>query len=178
MRSKLALVALLGAAILAIAIPVPGEAQAQGFRREWGRGPFAVCSDDFARLCPGVRPGGGRILACLNANAERLSQRCFQSLAERGLAFAAVLRLCRPDFERLCAGVPGGMGRALLCLSDNRDRLSQGCGDALSAHGFGNDEDGVNVPPPPDPPPPGARPPPGPPPAPRDKPPGPPWPRP
>lgn len=113
-----------------------GDAAAQGLRRIQARGLAASCASDYFRLCPGIVPGGGRIVVCLNSQAEKLSQPCFQALAERGLAFAAALRLCRPDFERVCPGVPTGMGRALGCLIDNKDRISPGCLDALAAHGF------------------------------------------
>ncbi|WP_246155543.1 cysteine rich repeat-containing protein [Rhabdaerophilum calidifontis] len=35
-----------------------------------------ACRGDVARFCPDVRPGGGRIAACLRANAAELSQGC------------------------------------------------------------------------------------------------------
>lgn len=129
---------ILSAAVLALLVLAAGGvavAEAQGFRR----GIIASCAEDTFRLCPGVRPGGGRIIVCLNSQAERLSPACFQALAERGLAFAAALRLCRPDYERLCPGVPPGMGRALGCLLDNRAKVSAPCSEALSAHGFADD---------------------------------------
>ena len=120
------------AAGLTFAEPAP----AQGLRYVQMQEAIAACRADYFRLCPGVRPGAGRVLVCLNAQAEKLSQPCFQALAERGLAFAAALRLCRPDFERLCPNVRPGMGRALVCLLDHAEQLSQGCRATLSAHGF------------------------------------------
>jgi hypothetical protein len=129
--------------VLAAAIAAPWDAgEAQLFRR----GPVAACRDDVLRLCPGVRPGGGRLIVCLNSQAEQLSQGCFQALAERGLATAAALRLCRPDFERLCPGVVPGGGKALACLLDNAAGMSPGCREALDAHGLG--ADGEPEPPP------------------------------
>jgi hypothetical protein len=127
--------ALLLSAVLA------GAAHAQIGRRGLGSGLAAACFADYTRLCQGVAPGGGRIITCLNVQADKLSQPCFEALAERGLAFAAALRLCRADFEKLCPGVPTGMGRALGCLLDNRPRLSSGCDRALEAHGFSGDDD-------------------------------------
>jgi len=126
-------------------------AWAQGRRQGFRQGPVAACLSDYQRLCPGVRPGGGRIIVCLNAQAEKLSQQCFQALAEHGLAFAAVLRLCRPDYERLCPGVPTGTGRALGCLMDNHASLAPPCRDALSAHGYDGDGEGEAIPPGPPP---------------------------
>jgi hypothetical protein len=137
---SLARIAALVAAFLLVAADA-ASAQGFGFRR----GPLqalAACVGDYRRLCPGVVPGGGRIAACLNAQAEKLSQPCFQALAERGLALTAALRLCRADYERVCARVPTGRGRALACLLDNRDRLSPACRNALTAHGFETDDEG------------------------------------
>ncbi len=35
-----------------------------------------ACSAEAARYCQGVQPGGGRVLVCLRAYADRLSTRC------------------------------------------------------------------------------------------------------
>jgi hypothetical protein len=123
-------------ASLAVLLTDPATAQ----RRFGGGELLMACGEDYRRLCVGVPPGGGRILGCLNQQAEQLSQGCFQALAERGLAAAAAFRLCRPDFERLCPGLTPGMGRGLACLVEQSSRLSDGCFRALEAHGFVVDE--------------------------------------
>ncbi len=98
------------------------SAGAQGIRLAQARGLGAACLPDYMRLCRGVPAGGGRIILCLNARAEELSQTCFQALALRGLEFAAALKACRPDFERLCSQTPAGLGRGLACLVQNTNR--------------------------------------------------------
>jgi hypothetical protein len=40
------------------------------------------CGGDFRAYCQGVRPGGGRGLACLAENQSRLSPSCRDALAE------------------------------------------------------------------------------------------------
>lgn len=40
-----------------------------------------ACGEDVQVNCPGVRPGGGQVLACLAANQTNLSPRCRQALA-------------------------------------------------------------------------------------------------
>ncbi|WP_372395938.1 cysteine rich repeat-containing protein [Azospirillum sp. HJ39] len=40
-----------------------------------------ACRADGQRLCNGVQPGGGRILACLNQQIERVSVPCRDALA-------------------------------------------------------------------------------------------------
>jgi len=137
MRSCATIVLLYLAAAVIIAEPAP----AKGLRYVQMREAVAACRADYFRLCPGVRPGAGRVLVCLNAQAEKLSQPCFQALAERGLAFAAALRLCRPDVERLCPDIRPGMGRVLVCLLDSAEQVSQDCRAALSSHGFSVGDD-------------------------------------
>ena len=38
------------------------------------------CKADFERLCPGVQPGGGRIIACLKEHKEEVSIGCGMAL--------------------------------------------------------------------------------------------------
>jgi hypothetical protein len=125
--------------IVAIAVSfalMGGETVSAQVRLAQMRSVIALCAGDYQRLCPGVPPGGGRILVCLNSQAEKLSQPCFQALAQQGLGTAAALRLCQSDYARLCPGMPPGDGRALACLLASRDRVSPGCDNALAAHGF------------------------------------------
>jgi hypothetical protein len=42
--------------------------------------PLAYCKADVARLCPGVEPGGGRIVGCLKAHKMELSVGCAKTL--------------------------------------------------------------------------------------------------
>ena len=41
----------------------------------------AACADDAQKLCAGVQPGGGRIVACLKEHKDSLSDRCKQAAA-------------------------------------------------------------------------------------------------
>lgn len=42
----------------------------------------AACEKDAAALCPDVKPGGGRVLACLQVHADKLSPACGALLPE------------------------------------------------------------------------------------------------
>ena len=42
--------------------------------------PLSYCKADVARLCPGVEPGGGRIVGCLKAHKMEVSVGCAKTL--------------------------------------------------------------------------------------------------
>ena len=54
-------------------ISLPGSAQAQG-------GPLAYCKADAARLCPGVTPGGGKLIGCLKQRENEVNIGCAKEL--------------------------------------------------------------------------------------------------
>jgi hypothetical protein len=43
----------------------------------------------------------------------------------------ALMRACRSDYDRLCAGVQPGGGRVLACLQNHVSQLSAACGQAV-----------------------------------------------
>jgi len=55
-------------------ISLPGLAQAQG------GGPLAYCKEDAGRLCPGVAPGGGKLIGCLKQHENEVSVGCAKEL--------------------------------------------------------------------------------------------------
>jgi hypothetical protein len=104
---------LLGAGILlaapvVLAEPVPGKA----------------CKADLAAACPGIEPGQGRILACLQGKTDQLSQACKDDVSKK---FNALYKACRPDAQKLCPDTEMGGGKLLQCLGDNEAKLSSSC---------------------------------------------------
>jgi Cysteine rich repeat len=66
-----ALVSALSLAAVASSEPGALAQQAEAMR---------YCKADIARLCPGVQPGGGRIIGCLKAHKEEMSIGCGKAL--------------------------------------------------------------------------------------------------
>jgi Cysteine rich repeat len=44
--------------------------------------PLTYCKSDVARLCPGVQPGGGRIIGCLKEHQMEVSVGCAKAIQE------------------------------------------------------------------------------------------------
>ncbi len=40
------------------------------------------CGEDFQRLCPGLRPGGGQLMGCVQSKKEQLSKSCSETLGK------------------------------------------------------------------------------------------------
>lgn len=54
----------------AVLLTVPAAAFAQNAEQR------AACEADYKKLCQGTLPGGGRILACLERQIDKLSDAC------------------------------------------------------------------------------------------------------
>jgi Cysteine rich repeat len=116
--------ALLGAGALLVASPVLAE----------GVQPGKACKADLEKLCPGVEPGHGRILACLEGKTDQLSPACKDDVSKK---LAAFYKACKADADKLCASVERGEGRVMQCLQDNEASLSSSC---KKAWGKGKDK--------------------------------------
>jgi hypothetical protein len=70
------------AAILAAALaagPVAAQTAPTGDRVDAAKN---ACKGDYQRLCSGVMPGGGRILACLQKHSSELGPECAKALGK------------------------------------------------------------------------------------------------
>ena len=74
--------ALAGSAFILAALPVACSAQAQPSPQMRGEAMtlMQICRSDYHRLCAGVQPGGGRIIACLHEHSHQLSAACGQAM--------------------------------------------------------------------------------------------------
>jgi len=70
------------AALLTFAATLPARAQSQPTpqMRSEAMALMQLCRGDYDRLCSGVTPGGGRVLACLQSHASQLSATCAQAM--------------------------------------------------------------------------------------------------
>lgn len=58
-------------------------APAAAFAQSPGRGAVrSACAADFRTHCPGIKPGGGRLAACLKEKHASFSQACLTTLEQ------------------------------------------------------------------------------------------------
>ena len=89
-----------------------------------------ACRRDIVRLCHEVKPGDGRVVACLMRQQDDLTSSCRPEIerAQKAIeTISAVRAACRADAKRLCAGVPVEATPLLECLQANRSSLSDTC---------------------------------------------------
>ena len=101
------------------------------------------CKADLETYCKDVKPGDGRLLACLYAHSDKISARCeyavydAASQLERALtALTYVANECRDDLKANCANIKPGEGRLLTCLEKNDAKVSGRCKQALKDVGL------------------------------------------
>lgn len=68
------------AALLAATVPSLAATSVPPAIRNEAGALAQLCRADYERLCPGIRPGGGRILVCLQRQAPQLSPACAQAM--------------------------------------------------------------------------------------------------
>jgi hypothetical protein len=101
------------------------------------------CKTEITTYCKDVKPGEGRILACLYAYEDKLSGKCEYALydaaarLERAVAaLTYVAKECEADIVANCSGVKAGEGRVLQCLQKNEAKVSQRCKGAVKDVGL------------------------------------------
>ena len=80
--SPIPALAVAGLALVSAAYLVAASAQTQVPPQIRGEAMtlMRVCRGDYDRLCAGVQPGGGRVLACLHEHSHQVSAACGQAL--------------------------------------------------------------------------------------------------
>ena len=85
------------------------------------------CAEEIAKYCKEVKPGGGRILNCLDEHQRELSVSCKTKLEEAKKRLMEAQQACTGDMEKFCKDVQPGGGRILKCLREHTQELSSAC---------------------------------------------------
>jgi len=89
------------------------------------------CAEEIAKYCKGVKPGGGRLLECLNEHQKDLSISCSKKFEESKTRLMEAQRACAGDMEKFCRDVQPGGGRILKCLRGYAQELSPACSQVI-----------------------------------------------
>jgi hypothetical protein len=137
-KVSISLTAMLFAAVLPGAVAMSAEGPAEKLASNLVKTVSEGCQQELDTYCKNVTPGQARILACLYAYNDQLSARCeyalYDAAAELDNAISKltyVAEECEDDLAAYCANVEVGGGRLLDCLKKNKDRISEGCNQAL-----------------------------------------------
>ena len=86
-----------------------------------------ACAVDIKQLCPEVKPGEGRLKACVKEHFGQLSASCQTAL----IANVTITKSCKADAEQKCPGIQPGGGRIQACMKDHFTELSDICKESL-----------------------------------------------
>jgi hypothetical protein len=91
-----------------------------------------ACAKDVKSVCGDVKPGGGKLAACMKEHFSDLSTDCQIAY----IKVAAVGRACKADVKKFCADVKLQNAKAA-CLKSHAADLSEGCKNAMAKVGSG-----------------------------------------
>ena len=86
-----------------------------------------ACKSDIEQFCKDIKPGGGRIRACLRGNEDRLSQSCRDHIAQERERNREFRQACKGDIQKFCSNVRPGHGRIIECLRSKGAETSEPC---------------------------------------------------
>lgn len=125
---KFRCIAVIVTALLMSAHSAPGKAQDV----------LAACSTDIRQYCRNVTLGDGRLLACMYAHEDKVSDPCDAAISEAADQLdwfldrlRSAVEQCAPDIAKHCASVASGEGRIYRCLQKNRSGITPGCESAV-----------------------------------------------
>jgi hypothetical protein len=106
-------------------------------------GVFEACGSEIKNHCADVRPGNGRLFACIYAHEDKLSDSCDAATADIGDILDRTFEVvrytkqeCRQDIRKHCSKVEMGEGGIYACLKSRSSDLSDACSGALGSISF------------------------------------------
>ncbi len=89
------------------------------------------CAEEIEKYCSELKPGGGRIIACLKEHESELTALCKDRIEKVARRLKELEKACAEDVERSCRDVQPGRGRIAKCLKEHESELSAVCLEKL-----------------------------------------------
>jgi hypothetical protein len=86
-----------------------------------------ICADDIEKHCKEIKPGGGRLLNCLQSHETELSASCRGKIGELQGIIKGCEQACSGDIAQFCKDIQPGGGRIIKCLRGHDKELSSSC---------------------------------------------------
>jgi hypothetical protein len=86
-----------------------------------------ACGADIKQMCAEVKPGDGRLKACVKEHFGELSASCQTAL----IGTVTITKSCKADAQQKCPGIQPGGGRIQTCMKDHFTELTEPCKEAL-----------------------------------------------
>ncbi len=96
-------------------------------------GPGKACRADRQKFCAGIKPGDGKLAACMKEHEAELSPECTAARQAARDSGRIIRASCKADAQKFCADVEKGQGRMLQCLESHAAELQQACAEALKS---------------------------------------------
>jgi len=90
------------------------------------------CTEDFAKHCGYVTPGGGRLVRCYEEKKNLMSPACVAYAESAKTNAAALTKACEQEIGWGCTSEKGDPLAMLQCLQGQYVRLSTGCVQKLN----------------------------------------------
>ena len=101
------------------------------------------CKAELDKYCAMVTPGDGRLLGCLFAYQDKLSNKCEYALYDAAVqleravaALTYVATECDDDLQKFCGNIAPGDGRLTDCINKNIANVSDRCKSAMEDVGL------------------------------------------
>jgi hypothetical protein len=104
--------------------PAFSQDQDQAITPKSGKG---ACKADIETFCKGIKPGGGRLMACIKSNSDRISMECKDHIAMVREKTKEFVQACKADANKFCKEISRGKGRIASCLKSHEAELSDIC---------------------------------------------------
>ena len=105
---------------------------AGAWSRAYAEEPKLACAEEITQYCKGVKPGGGRILACLKEHEKDLTPTCREKIAVIEKRLEEAKQICAADTEKFCKEIQPGEGRIAKCLNEHIEEISPDCRGKVS----------------------------------------------